>query len=140
MATAREIMTPGTECIGAEDSVLEAARTMTELGVGGLPICGTDNSLKDMLTNRDIGEGPRCRQGPGQTKAGELAQAKWSPSARTTTRARSCAPWPRTRCAASRSSDHDLVGIVALADPAGNPRRRPPGNPLHGLTTRPVRP
>jgi hypothetical protein len=38
-------MTPGTECIGAEEAVLQATEKMTELGVGTLPTCGTDKKL-----------------------------------------------------------------------------------------------
>lgn len=50
---------------------------MTELGVGALPICGTDNKLKGMLTDRDIvvkvlGRG----KDPAECKAGELAQGE----------------------------------------------------------------
>ena len=54
MTTAREIMTPGAECAGVNDTVTEAARKMRELGVGALPICGEDNRLKGMITDRDI--------------------------------------------------------------------------------------
>ncbi|MFI2346616.1 CBS domain-containing protein [Streptomyces sp. NPDC019443] len=77
MTTAREIMTGGAECIGAEESVLEAARKMKQLGVGALPICGTDNRLKGMLTDRDIvvkvlGAG----KDSSTVKAGELAQGE----------------------------------------------------------------
>jgi CBS domain-containing protein len=77
MTTAREIMTGGVECIGAEESVLEAARKMKQLGVGALPICGTDDRLKGMLTDRDIvvkvlGAG----KDPSAVKAGELAQGE----------------------------------------------------------------
>ncbi|GAA2436579.1 MULTISPECIES: CBS domain-containing protein [Streptomyces] len=77
MTTAREIMTEGAECVGAEETVLDAAKKMTELGVGALPICGTDDRLKGMLTDRDIvvkvlGAG----KDPGQVKAGDLAQGE----------------------------------------------------------------
>ncbi|MGW7327398.1 CBS domain-containing protein [Streptomyces sp. NPDC054840] len=77
MTTAREIMTEGAECIGAEETVLEAAKKMTRMGVGALPICGTDDRLKGMLTDRDIvvkvlGVG----KDPGEVKAGELAQGE----------------------------------------------------------------
>ncbi|MGW7333235.1 CBS domain-containing protein [Streptomyces sp. NPDC054840] len=77
MTTAREIMTEGAECIGAEETVLEAAKKMTQMGVGALPICGTDDKLKGMLTDRDIvvkvlGVG----KDPGEVKAGELAQGE----------------------------------------------------------------
>ncbi|MFF6776465.1 CBS domain-containing protein [Streptomyces sp. NPDC012637] len=77
MTTAREIMTEGAECIGAEETVLEAAKKMTQMGVGALPICGTDDRLKGMLTDRDIvvkvlGVG----KDPAECKAGELAQGE----------------------------------------------------------------
>lgn len=77
MNTAREIMTPGAECIGEDETVLAAARKMTDLGVGALPICGTDDRLKGMLTDRDIvvkvlGTG----QDPATTMAGRLAQGE----------------------------------------------------------------
>ncbi|WP_329449851.1 CBS domain-containing protein [Streptomyces sp. NBC_01724] len=77
MATAREIMTEGAECIGVEEPVLLAARKMTEMGVGALPICGVDDKLKGVLTDRDIvikvlGAG----KDPASTKAGELAQGE----------------------------------------------------------------
>ncbi|MEU2494236.1 CBS domain-containing protein [Streptomyces sp. NPDC007883] len=77
MTTAREIMTPDATCIGANESVLDAAKRMTDLGVGALPICGTDERLKGMLTDRDIvvkvlGAG----KDPAQVKAGELAQGE----------------------------------------------------------------
>ena len=77
MTTAREIMTEGTECIGADEFVLLAAQKMTEMGVGALPICGTDDKLKGVLTDRDIvvkvlGAG----KDPASTTAGELAQGE----------------------------------------------------------------
>ena len=52
--TAREIMSGGTECAQANETVVDAARKMRDLGVGALPICGDDNRLKGMITDRDI--------------------------------------------------------------------------------------
>lgn len=77
MPTAREIMTAGAECIGEHESVLDAARKMTGLNVGALPICGSDERRKGVLTDRDIvvkvlGEG----KDPAKTEAGELAQGE----------------------------------------------------------------
>ena len=77
MTTAREIMTPNATCIGENDTVLEAARRMAALGVGSLPICGTDDRLKGVLTDRDIvvrviAEG----RDPQTCRAGELAQGE----------------------------------------------------------------
>lgn len=54
MKTAREIMTGGAECIGENETLEAAARKMKELNVGALPICGEDNRLKGMITDRDI--------------------------------------------------------------------------------------
>ncbi|MFF4189397.1 CBS domain-containing protein [Streptomyces sp. NPDC001691] len=77
MTKAREIMTAGAQCVGAQETVLDAAKKMTELGVGALPICGTDERLKGMLTDRDIvvkvlGAG----KDPASVKAGDLAQSE----------------------------------------------------------------
>ncbi|GEO94160.1 CBS domain-containing protein [Kocuria turfanensis] len=77
MTTAREIMTPGAECIGKNQSLEEAARKMKDLDVGALPICGEDDRLKGVLTDRDIVV--RCLAvgtDPRQVKAGQLAQGK----------------------------------------------------------------
>jgi CBS domain-containing protein len=55
MATkAREIMTAERTCANETDTVQSAASTMERLGVGALPICGQDNKLKGMITDRDI--------------------------------------------------------------------------------------
>jgi CBS domain-containing protein len=54
MTTAREIMSGGAECAQVHDTVTDAARKMRELGVGALPICGDDNRLKGVITDRDI--------------------------------------------------------------------------------------
>ncbi|MFI6104807.1 CBS domain-containing protein [Streptomyces sp. NPDC051310] len=77
MTTARQLMTKGVDCIGERDTVLQAAEMMTQLGVGAMPICGEDDKLKGMLTDRDIvvkalGAG----RDPATTTAGELAQGR----------------------------------------------------------------
>ncbi len=54
MTTARDIMTGNTECAQTTDTLTDAARKMRDLGVGALPICGEDNRLKGMVTDRDI--------------------------------------------------------------------------------------
>jgi CBS domain-containing protein len=70
---ARDIMSPDAQCIGENDSVLDAAKRLAELNVGAMPICGEDDRLKGMLTDRDIvvkvlAEG----RDPGSVRAGEL--------------------------------------------------------------------
>lgn len=44
----------GVECVGENETVLDAARRLRDLDVGAMPICGEDNRLKGMLTDRDI--------------------------------------------------------------------------------------
>jgi CBS domain-containing protein len=72
---ARDVMSDDCTCIGENETVLDAARKLKELDVGALPICGEDDRLKGMLTDRDIvvkvlAEG----KDPSQTRAGELGQ------------------------------------------------------------------
>ncbi|HEV8526367.1 MAG TPA: CBS domain-containing protein [Actinomycetes bacterium] len=72
---ARDIMHPGAECIGENDSVATAAQRMRDLGVGSLPICGADDRLHGILTDRDItvkciAEG----RDPAQVRAGDLVE------------------------------------------------------------------
>ena len=52
--TARDVMTGDAECIGENDTITDAAKRLKELDVGAMPICGEDNRLKGMLTDRDI--------------------------------------------------------------------------------------
>jgi CBS domain-containing protein len=52
--TARDVMTAGAECVGENDTVATAAERMASLDVGALPICGEDDRLKGMVTDRDI--------------------------------------------------------------------------------------
>lgn len=54
MTTVREAMTSHAECIKENETIVDAARKMARLDVGALPICGSDNKLKGMLTDRDI--------------------------------------------------------------------------------------
>ena len=70
---ARDIMTGEPECIGENDSVLDAARRLAELDVGAMPICGEDDRLKGMLTDRDIVVKVLAQgKDPASVKAGEL--------------------------------------------------------------------
>jgi CBS domain-containing protein len=54
MTNARDIMHVGIECIGEHETLDSAARRMRDLDVGALPICGDDDRLKGILTDRDI--------------------------------------------------------------------------------------
>ncbi len=54
MTKAREIMHRGVRCVPEDASLLEAARMMRDLDVGSLPICGNDDRLRGIITDRDI--------------------------------------------------------------------------------------
>jgi CBS domain-containing protein len=71
--TARDIMSDDCTCIGESESVLDAAKRLAELDVGALPICGEDDRLKGMLTDRDIVVKVLAQgKDPASTRAGEL--------------------------------------------------------------------
>ncbi len=73
--TARDVMTGDCECVGEDDTVLDAAKRLAELDVGAMPICGEDNRLKGMLTDRDIVVKVLAQgKDPASTTAGELGQ------------------------------------------------------------------
>ena len=71
--TARDIMSSDVTCIGENDSVLDAAKRLAELDVGSMPICGEDDRLKGMLTDRDIVVKVLAQgKDPASVRAGEL--------------------------------------------------------------------
>jgi len=120
MATARDLMTPDVECVNEDETLLAAAKKMKELDVGALPICGNDDRLKGMLTDRDIvvkcvAEG----KDPDSVRAGEFGQGKpvtigADDSAEETLRTMSKYQVRRLPVI----DGHRMVGIVAQADVA----------------------
>jgi|ERR1051326_8206449 CBS domain-containing protein len=122
MTTARGIMTESAECVREDQTVLEAAQKLTQLGVGALPICGTDDRLKGMLTDRDIvvkvlGAGKDV----SSVRAGDLAQGEAvtiGADDDTTEILRTMTSHKVRRLPVI--DGHRLVGVVALADVARN--------------------
>src|SRR3954463_15689843 len=75
MTTAREIMTSGATCARESDTVHDAAVTMAQKQGGAMPICGSDNRLKGMITDRDIVVKVLAQgKDPSSVTAGELGQ------------------------------------------------------------------
>ncbi|MEQ4208238.1 CBS domain-containing protein [Actinopolymorpha sp. B9G3] len=75
MTKARDIMHVGVECVGEHETLDNAARRMRDLDVGALPICGEDDRLQGILTDRDIVLKCVATGGnPADMTAGELAQ------------------------------------------------------------------
>ncbi len=75
MTTARDIMNAGVTCVGEHETLSAAAQHMRERDIGALPICGDDDRLHGMLTDRDIVvKGLAAGRDPNTTTAGELAR------------------------------------------------------------------
>ncbi len=136
MITAREIMTPDAQCINEDDDLETAARVMAELEVGSLPICGQDDRLKGVITDRDIVI-KVVAQGlnPVEVVAGSLAQGEAvtvgaDDDAEEILRTMSAYQVRRLPVIDGR----ELVGIVALADVARALPDRPVGDLLQAIS------
>jgi CBS domain-containing protein len=119
---ARDVMTGGVECVGERDSVLEAAKKLAQLDVGSMPICGEDNRLKGMLTDRDIVVKVLANgDDPSSVTAGDLGEGKpvtigADDSVDEALRTMSDHKVRRLPVI----DGHDLVGVVSIADLAGS--------------------
>jgi CBS domain-containing protein len=122
MKTAREVMTAGAECIGENETLEEAARKMKDLDVGQLPICGEDNRLKGVVTDRDIVIKCLATGGdPRSTKASELAEGKPVTIGADDSIEEAVQTMKDHRIRRLPVIDgHDLVGMVSQADIARN--------------------
>ena len=77
MTVARDLMTPDPKCVKEDETLVDAARMMRDLDVGALPICGEDNRLKGMVTDRDIVVKCIADGGdPSSVNAGSLGEGK----------------------------------------------------------------
>jgi CBS domain-containing protein len=120
MSTAGEIMHRGAECIGESDTLESAARKMRDLQVGALPICGDDNKLHGIITDRDIvvkciAEGKDARS----CTAGELAQGTpvWVEASTDTSEVLHVMEQHKIR-RVPVIENHQLVGMISEADVA----------------------
>jgi len=122
MLTAREIMTPDAECIGENDNLVEAAQKLRDLDVGSMPICGEDNRLKGMLTDRDIAIGcVAAGKDPAKTRAGEFGGEKPVTIGADDSIEEAIKTMEQHQVRRLPVIDgHDLIGIVAQADIARN--------------------
>ncbi|PPG87446.1 CBS domain-containing protein [Rathayibacter sp. AY1F3] len=111
-------MTPGAECVGEDDTLDAAARTMRDLDVGALPICGSDKRLKGVVTDRDIvvkviAEG----RDPSSVTAGSLAGGEVVTIGADDDASEALDTMRRHRVRRLPVIDgHDLVGMIAQAD------------------------
>jgi CBS domain-containing protein len=136
MPTAREIMTPDATCVGETETLLAAASKMADLGVGSLPICGSDNRLKGMLTDRDIVvKALATGRDPGSVTAGDLAEGKPVTIGADDDAAEILRTMAEHKVRRLPVIDgHTLVGIVAIADVARALPDRPVGDLIDAIS------
>lgn len=122
MTTARDIMHTGAECVGEHETLRAAALRMRDLDVGALPICGDDDRLHGIITDRDIVV--KCvaaGMDPSKMTAGELAQGKPFTVEATTDLADVLSTMEKHQIRRLPVTDnHQLVGIISEADLARN--------------------
>ena len=140
MTKARDIMTGSPECASENDTLADAARKMKELDVGALPICGDDNRLKGMITDRDIVV--RCVADggdPNSMKVSELAEGK--PATIGADDSVEEALHTMTRHGVRRLpviDGHDLVGVLSQADVAKNLPEEAVGKLVEAISSAPA--
>ena len=137
MTTARDIMTPGVECVQENETLVDAARKMRALDVGALPICGDDNRLKGMLTDRDIVvKGIAEGHEPGSTTAGSLAGGEVVTIGADDSVEDALQVMKQHEVRRLPVIDgHDLVGMISLQDIARNVSDDRVGDVVDAITT-----
>jgi CBS domain-containing protein len=122
MKRARDIMTGSAECVGENETIVDAAKKMQALDVGALPICGEDNRLKGMLTDRDIViKVIATGKDPKSTKAREFAQGKPVTIGADDSIEEALRTMTKYKVRRLPVIDgHDLVGIISQGDIAQN--------------------
>ena len=135
--TARDVMTSDCECIGENETVQDAAKKLKDLNVGSMPICGEDDRLKGMLTDRDIvvkviAEG----QDPAATTAGQLGEGKPVTIGADDSIDEALRTMAEHKVRRLPVIDgHQLVGIVAQADIARNVEEHQVGDLVESIST-----
>lgn len=121
---ARDLMTGEARCIGAHESLFEASKMMRDLQVGCLPICGDDNRLAGMVTDRDIVV-ECCAEGidPKTVQAGTLSGTlRWIDADADATEVLHTMEEHRIKRlpVVDVKNGHSLIGMITEADLARN--------------------
>ena len=137
--TARDVMTPDAQCIGENESVADASRKLSELGVGSMPICGEDDRLKGMVTDRDIVVKVLAKgKDPSSTVAGELGEGTPVTIGADDSVSEALQTMKEHKIRRLPVIDgHDLVGIVSIADLAANIDDEETGNLVEAISAAP---
>jgi uncharacterized membrane protein/CBS domain-containing protein len=133
---ARDIMSQDTECVSVSDTLETAARRLAKAGVGAMPICGDDDRLKGMLTDRDIVVKAIANgKDVARTLVSELAQGKPVTIGADDSLREALATMEHAQVRRLPVIDgHRLVGIISAADIARRVSHRTSGALLHELS------
>jgi CBS domain-containing protein len=136
---ARDVMTQGVECAGENESVADAAKKLADLDVGAMPICGEDDRLKGMLTDRDIVVEVIAKgKDPAGVKAGELGGEEVVTIGADDSVAEALSTMKDHQVRRLPVIDgHDLVGVVSLADLAQNIEDEKLGDVVEAISAAP---
>lgn len=120
--SARDVMTADAKCVGEDDTIRAAAEALAENRVGAMPICGNDNRLTGMLTDRDITVEVIAKgKDPDATKVSELAHGKPVTIGADDPVEEALETMKEHQIRRLPVIDgHDLIGIVSQADIARN--------------------
>jgi CBS domain-containing protein len=133
-------MHEGVECIGENQTLLEAGKRMAELDVGVLPICGDDDRLKGMLTDRDIVVKALAQErDPITTVCGELAQGtvRWIPADASLDEALGTMREHGVKRLCVMDDDKRLSGIITEADVAMHAPEGETGGMVEAIAAQP---
>ena len=139
-STVREAMHEGCECIGENQTLLDAAKRMAELDVGALPICGDDDRLKGMLTDRDVVVKALAQgRDPATSTCGEFAQGTlhWIGADASFDEALSMMREHAVKRLCVLDDDKRLSGIVTEADVAAHAPEGKTGELVEAITAKP---
>ena len=122
MTKAREVMTGDARCVQENQTLADAARLMRDLDVGALPICGEDNRLKGMVSDRDIVVKVLARgDDPNTVTAGQLGEGKPVTIGADDSLEEALRTMSQYQVRRLPVIDgHDLVGVISQADIARN--------------------
>jgi uncharacterized membrane protein/CBS domain-containing protein len=141
---ARDIMTGGATCIDERETLVQAAKRFASEDIGSMPICGRDNRLKGVLTDRDIVVKAIAKgKDAARTLASELAEGKPVTIGADDSVDEALKTMQRHQLRRLPVIDgHALVGIVSQADVARSLGKKASGRLLeqlsepHGYRTR----
>jgi len=141
---ARDIMSGGATCIEEDATLVQAAERLASEDIGSMPICGRDNRLKGVLTDRDIVVKAIAKgKDVAKTLVSELAEGKPVTIGADDSVDETLKTMQRNQVRRLPVIDgHTLIGIVSQADVARNLGRKASGKLLesvsepHGFRTR----